>query len=152
MSSIGEIAKFRTSVQVNTINEFTSASGVTIDGVLLKDSTVTASGVTNSAAAISLSNNATTTVFTIAVAAGVAGKIEGSLQIAASGTGTSYTTWCGCAYSRQLNGTTYNIGGAFFCDDIPSGLSFSASGSAIQITLPNVPHFTSASYKPMQYV
>ncbi len=152
MSSIGEIAKFRTSIQVDTINEFTSASGVTVDGVILKDGTVTASGITNNAAAISLSNNAATTVFTIAVASGVAGKIEGSLQILASGAGTSYTTWCGCAYSRQPNGTTYNIGGAFFCDDIPSGLAFSASGSAIQITLPNVPHFTSASYKPMQYV
>jgi len=46
MSSIGEIAKFRSSIQVDTINEFTSASGVTIDGVLLKDSAVAAaSGV-----------------------------------------------------------------------------------------------------------
>ena len=44
MSSIGEIAKFRTSVQVDTIDEFTNASGVTIDGVLLKDAQVTASG------------------------------------------------------------------------------------------------------------
>ena len=124
--NISELAEFRGGVSVNTI--------------------------TNSAAPISLSNNAATTVVTIAVASGVAGKIEGSLQILASGTGTSYTTWCGCAYSRQPNGTTYNIGGAFFCDDIPSGLAFSATGSAIQITLPDVPHFTSASYKPMKYV
>lgn len=41
MSSIGEIAKFRTSVQVNTINEFTSASGVTVDECLIKDGGVT---------------------------------------------------------------------------------------------------------------
>lgn len=44
MSSIGEIAKFRTSIQTDTVNEYTSASGVTIDGVLLKDAEVTASG------------------------------------------------------------------------------------------------------------
>lgn len=44
MSSIGEIAKFRTSIQTDTINEFTSASGVTVDGVLLKDASITASG------------------------------------------------------------------------------------------------------------
>jgi len=37
MSSIGEIAKFRSSIQVDTINEFTSASGVTIDSMLIKD-------------------------------------------------------------------------------------------------------------------
>ena len=36
MSSIGEIAKFRSSIQVDTINEFTSASGVTIDSMLIK--------------------------------------------------------------------------------------------------------------------
>jgi hypothetical protein len=151
MSSIGEIAKFRTSVQVNTINEFTSASGVTIDSVLLKDATVTASGVICNAAPVSLSNNAATTVYTITDAAGEAGKIEGRLQIAASGTGTSYTTWCGCSYSRQLNGTDYNIGGAFFDDSIPTGTVFSASGSAVQITLPNVANFSSASYRFTRY-
>ena len=45
MSSIGEIAKFRTSVQVNTINEFTSASGVTVDGMLIKDGKTSSNNV-----------------------------------------------------------------------------------------------------------
>lgn len=149
--NIAELSKFRGGVSVDTISELTSASGVTVDGVVLKDATVTASGVIGNAAAISLTNNAATTVYTITDAAGEAGKIEGRLQIAASGTGTSYTTWCGCSYSRQLNGTDYNIGGAFFDDSIPAGTVFSASGSAVQITLPNVNLFSSASYRFTRY-
>ena len=139
-----------TTITADTINETTAGSGVTVDGVLLKDSTVSASGFFGTATPISLSNNAATTVYTIADEAGEAGKIEGTLKIVTS-SGTNYTTWCGCAYSRQQNGTTYNVGGAFFCDDIPSGTLFSNSGSAIQITLPNVANFTSASFKPTRH-
>jgi len=40
--NISELAKFRGGVSVDTITELTSASGVTIDGILLKDSSVTA--------------------------------------------------------------------------------------------------------------
>jgi hypothetical protein len=44
--NISELAKFRGGVSVDTISELTSASGVTVDGVLLKDSAVSAaSGV-----------------------------------------------------------------------------------------------------------
>ncbi len=44
--NISEIAKFRGGVSVDTISELTSASGVTVDGVLFKDSAVSAaSGV-----------------------------------------------------------------------------------------------------------
>lgn len=64
MSSIGEIAKFRTSIQTDTINEFTSASGVTVDGVLLKDSAITASGTLSTFNKI-LINGDTTSVFEI---------------------------------------------------------------------------------------
>ena len=42
--NISELAKFRGGVSVDTINELTSASGVTADGVLLKDAAVTATG------------------------------------------------------------------------------------------------------------
>jgi hypothetical protein len=42
--NIGELAKFRGGVSVDTISELTSASGVTIDGTILKDGGVTASG------------------------------------------------------------------------------------------------------------
>lgn len=42
--NIGELAKFRGGVSADTISELTSASGVTIDGVLLKDAAITASG------------------------------------------------------------------------------------------------------------
>jgi hypothetical protein len=44
MASIGELVKHRAGTQTNTIDEFTSGSGVTVDGVLLKDAQVTASG------------------------------------------------------------------------------------------------------------
>ena len=44
--NIAELAKFRGGVSVDTISELSSASGVTIDGVLLKDGAVSAaSGV-----------------------------------------------------------------------------------------------------------
>ena len=33
-------------IQVNTINEYTGASGVTIDGVLIKDSAIASSSIT----------------------------------------------------------------------------------------------------------
>lgn len=42
--NIGELAKFRGGVSVDTVNELTSGSGVTLDSVLLKDGEVTASG------------------------------------------------------------------------------------------------------------
>jgi hypothetical protein len=42
--NISELSKFRGGVSVDTINELTSASGVTADGVLLKDAAVTATG------------------------------------------------------------------------------------------------------------
>jgi hypothetical protein len=42
--NIGELAKFRGGASVDTISELTSASGVTVDGTLLKDGGVTASG------------------------------------------------------------------------------------------------------------
>jgi hypothetical protein len=42
--NISELTKFRGGVSVDTINELTSASGVTADGVLLKDAAVTATG------------------------------------------------------------------------------------------------------------
>lgn len=44
--NIAELSKFRGGVSVDTISELTSASGVTVDGVLFKDSAVSAaSGV-----------------------------------------------------------------------------------------------------------
>jgi hypothetical protein len=43
--NIAELAKFRGGVGVDTISELTSASGVTIDSVLLKDNAITATGI-----------------------------------------------------------------------------------------------------------
>lgn len=45
-AAVAEVAKFTSSgaLNINTINEYTAASGVTIDGVLLKDNGITATG------------------------------------------------------------------------------------------------------------
>jgi hypothetical protein len=59
--NISELAKFRGGVGVDTISELSSASGVTVDGVLLKDGIVTAaSGVSTSTITESASGSGVT--------------------------------------------------------------------------------------------
>jgi hypothetical protein len=71
--NIGELAKFRGGVSVDTISELTSASGVTIDSVLLKDGNVTASA----------SGTVTTTYIQAADAQGLSFKENGGTEVLA---------------------------------------------------------------------
>jgi hypothetical protein len=69
--NIGELAKFRGGVSVDTISEATSGSGVTIDSVLLKDGNVTASA----------SGTVTTTYIQAADAQGLSFKENGGTEV-----------------------------------------------------------------------
>ena len=100
-------------------------------------------GGTNLYSTISLANNTTTSFHTIQGNAGTGGWLSGTIKIAVS-SGTSYTIPVFVMFSRQQDGTTYNVT-AQFGSDIPSGLSITNSGSSIQVVLPNVTNFSSAS-------
>jgi hypothetical protein len=98
-------------------------------------------GGTNLYSTISLANNATTTFHTIQGDAGTGGWLSGTIKIDAT---TDYAIPFFCFFSRQLDGTTYNVA-ASYGSDIPSGLSFTHSGSAVRVVMPNLAGFSSAS-------
>jgi hypothetical protein len=98
-------------------------------------------GGTNLYSTISLANNATTTFHTIQGDAGTGGWLSGTIKIDAT---TDYAIPFFCFFSRQLDGTTYNVA-AQFGSDIPSGLSITNSGSAVRVVMPNLAGFSSAS-------
>jgi hypothetical protein len=98
-------------------------------------------GGTNLYSTISLANNATTTFHTIQGDAGTGGWLSGTIKIDAT---TDYAIPFFCFFSRQLDGTTYNVA-ASFGSDIPSGLSITNSGSAVQVVMPDLAGFSSAS-------
>jgi hypothetical protein len=98
-------------------------------------------GGTNLYSTISLANNATTTFHTIQGDAGTGGWLSGTIKIDAT---TDYAIPFFCFFSRQLDGTTYNVA-ASFGSDIPSGLSITNSGSSVQVVMPNLAGFSSAS-------
>ena len=106
--------------------------------LLMRGTTV---GGTNLYSTISLANNATTTFHTIQGDAGTGGWLSGTIKIDAT---TDYAIPFFCFFSRQLDGTTYNVA-ASFGSDIPSGLSITNSGSSVQVVMPNVSGFSSAS-------
>jgi hypothetical protein len=91
-------------------------------------------GGTNLYSTISLANNTTTTFHTIQGDAGTGGWLSGTIKI--DGT-TDYAIPFFCFFSRQLDGTTYNVA-ASFGSDIPSGLSITNSGSAVRVVMPDV--------------
>lgn len=90
---------------------------------------------------ISLANNTTTSFHTIQGVAGTGGWISGTIKIDAT---TDYVIPFFCHFSRQLDGTTYNVSPSFG-DTIPAGLLMVNSGSSIQVTLPNLAGFVSAA-------
>jgi hypothetical protein len=98
-------------------------------------------GGTNIYSTISLANNATTTFHTIQGDAGTGGWLSGTIKIDAT---TDYAIPFFCFFSRQLDGTTYNVA-ASYGSDIPSGLSITNSGSAVRVVMPNLAGFSSAS-------
>jgi hypothetical protein len=98
-------------------------------------------GGTNLYSTISLANNDTTTFHTIQGDAGTGGWLSGTIKIDAT---TDYAIPFFCFFSRQLDGTTYNVA-ASYGSDIPSGLSITNSGSSVQVVMPNVSGFSSAS-------
>jgi hypothetical protein len=98
-------------------------------------------GGTNLYSTISLANNDTTTFHTIQGDAGTGGWLSGTIKIDAT---TDYAIPFFCFFSRQLDGTTYNVA-ASYGSDIPSGLSITNSGSAVRVVMPNLAGFSSAS-------
>jgi hypothetical protein len=99
-------------------------------------------GGSNLYSTIGLANNATTTFYTISCAAGEGGWISGTIKI--DGT-TDYAIPFFCFFSRQLDGTTYNVSPFYGSSTPATGFSISNSSSAVQITLPNDASFVSAS-------
>ena len=91
-------------------------------------------GGTNLYTTIGLANNATTSFHTIQGAAGTGGWISGTISI--DGT-TDYVIPFFCHFSRQLDGSTYNVAPQYG-STIPSGLSITNSGSSIQVVMPDV--------------
>jgi hypothetical protein len=129
-SVAGQISKpIGTAVSTTQLN-LTNMRGTTVGG-------------TNLYTSIGLTNNATTSFHTIQGAAGTGGWLSGTIKIAVS-SGTSYTIPVFVMFSRQQDGTTYNVT-AQFGSDIPAGLSINNSGSSIQVVMPNVTNFSSAS-------
>ena len=90
-------------------------------------------GGTNLYTTIGLANNATTSFHTIQGDAGTGGWLSGTIVINAT---TDYVIPFFCHFSRQLDGTTYNVS-AQFGDSIPTGLSITNSGSSVQVVMPN---------------
>jgi hypothetical protein len=90
-------------------------------------------GGTNLYSTIGLANNATTSFHTIQGVAGTGGWLSGTIVINAT---TDYVIPFFCHFSRQLDGTTYNVA-AQFGSTIPSGLSITNSGSSVQVVMPN---------------
>lgn len=95
----------------------------------------TSVGGSNLYTSIGLANNATTTFYTISCAAGEGGWISGTIKI--DGT-TDYAIPFFCFFSRQLDGTTYNVSPFYGSSTPATGFSISNSSSAVQITLPDV--------------
>lgn len=81
------VAKFTGTPQVDAIAEKTAATGVTIDGVLLKDAGITATGTAALSGAVTITGAATTTD---GVTSGTARKIGGTASVAVAA-GTSLT-------------------------------------------------------------
>ncbi len=120
MSSIGEIAKFRTSIQTDTINEYTSASGVTADGVLLKDAEVTASGT----------NGVITNVIKAQAASGVKFQENGGAE---RGSYTDAGEW---TLGPAAGAVEHTVRGAFSCyyDSGSSRLRIAANANNTNIS------------------
>lgn len=108
---------------------------------IILNSRGTTVGGTNLYSTISLANNATTSFHTIQGDAGTGGWLSGTIKIDAT---TDYAIPFFCFFSRQLDGTTYNVA-ASFGSDIPAGLSITNSGSSVQVVMPNLAGFVSAS-------
>jgi hypothetical protein len=97
-------------------------------------------GGTNLYSTISLANNATTSFHTIQGEIGSGGLLTGSIKIDAT---TDYAIPFICMFSRSASGT-YDTS-KMFGADIPAGLNITNSGSSVQIVMPDVTGFSSAS-------
>lgn len=95
----------------------------------------------NASTAIGLANNATTTIHTINVPIGSGGAIEGVIFVDA----TTDTVITFKVEFTRFDSTTYNITPSFGAGTVLSGLTITNSGSAIQVTLPSVTGFSTAT-------
>jgi hypothetical protein len=83
----------------------------------------------------------TTSFHTINCNAGSGGQLFGTIKIDAS---TDYTTSFIAYFTRSVDGNSYNVGWLPL-NDFPSGMYITNSGSSMQIVMPNVSGFSSAS-------
>jgi hypothetical protein len=116
---------------------YIATSPTTAVVVNMRGSTV---GGTNLYSTISLANNATTSFHTIQGEIGSGGLLTGSIKIDAT---TDYAIPFICMFSRSASGT-YDTS-KMFGADIPAGLNITNSGSSVQIVMPDVTGFSSAS-------
>jgi hypothetical protein len=101
-------------------------------------------GGTNLFTTIGLANNAATTIQSLTnFAANSAGKLEGSVTIN-DGTATRQNFAFTCYFAKNADNSV-NVTDTVYAGTIPSGFAISNSGMNIQMTLPNVSGFVSAS-------
>jgi hypothetical protein len=90
----------------------------------------------------SISAPVTTSFHTINTDQGTGGWLSGTIKIDAT---TDYSIPFFLMFSRSVDGASYDVGDIRYGNTIPSGMSISNSGSAIQITLPSIAGFSSAA-------
>jgi hypothetical protein len=101
-------------------------------------------GSTNALTQISLANNATTTVQNVASYTG--GSLSGYVTIVNSTSANSLTFYVNAPFAKYGAGGNYYISPQYVGDTPPSGFSMTVTAAGlIQITLPNVSGYTSAS-------
>ena len=132
-----------TATEPSTLGQISLPLGVASDTtkliVAIKRGVVV--GGTNARAVVSLANNATTTIQS--VAAYDAGELTGWVSIAAT---TPLKFYVSAPFAKNGAGTDYNISPSYLGDTPPVGFSITVtSGGLIQATLPSVAGFTAAS-------
>lgn len=103
-------------------------------------------GGTNVYTTIALANNAATTIQNVSGSefpAGTGGFIEGFIKIDAT---TDTVVTFKAEWSKPITGTAYKCSVTYGADDLPAGVSIDiTTGGLIQVTLPSVTGFSSAS-------
>lgn len=133
----------QTETEPSTVGQISKPLGVATSTTEMNVNVMRGSvvGGANLYSTIGLATSGATTFHTIQGVAGTGGWLSGTIKL--DGTGTDYVIPFFCHFSRQLDGTTYNVSPSFG-DTIPAGLTISNSGSAIQINVPGA-SFTSCS-------
>jgi hypothetical protein len=101
-------------------------------------------GSTNALTQISLANNATTTVQNVSAYTG--GSLSGYVTIVNTTSANSLTFYVNAPFAKYGGASNYYISPSYVGDTPPSGFTMTVtSGGLIQITMPNVSGYSSAS-------